>query len=85
MDCRAGCAACCIAPSISSSTPKHPQGKTSGTACLHLSPDLRCELFGNPARPNVCSSLMPTSEMCGENQKQALAHLLWLEQQTQPL
>ncbi|WP_298609723.1 YkgJ family cysteine cluster protein [uncultured Thiothrix sp.] len=82
MDCRLGCAACCIAPSISSPTPKHPKGKASGVACLHLSTELRCELFGDAARPQVCSSLMPTSEMCGENQKQALAHLFWLEQVT---
>lgn len=84
MDCRAGCAACCIAPSISSPTPKHPQGKTSGAACLHLNPDLRCDLFGNPVRPKVCSSLMPTSEMCGENQQQALAYLFWLERVSSP-
>lgn len=82
MECRAGCAACCIAPSISSVMPKHPQGKASGEACLHLTADLRCELFDKPARPKVCSSLVPTSEMCGENQKQALAHLFWLEQVT---
>lgn len=84
MDCRAGCAACCIAPSISSATPKHPQGKVSGQACLHLTTDLRCELFGNTARPKVCSSLMPTSEMCGLERKQALAYLFWLEQTTTP-
>lgn len=84
MDCRAACAACCIAPSISSPLPKHPQGKASGLACLHLSAELRCELFGDATRPKVCSSLMPTLEMCGENQKQALAYLFWLEQATYP-
>lgn len=84
MQCRASCAACCIAPSISSPTPKHPQGKASGEACLHLSTDLRCELFGSATRPTVCSRLMPTLEMCGAERKQALSYLFWLERQTQP-
>lgn len=84
MECRAGCAACCIAPSISSAMPKHPQGKASGQACLHLMADLRCELFGLNTRPTVCSSLMPTLEMCGATRKEALEHLFWLEKNTLP-
>lgn len=84
MQCRAGCAACCIAPSISSATPKHPQGKASGQACLHLSADWRCELFDNPERPAVCSSLMPTLEMCGATRQEALSYLFWLEENTLP-
>lgn len=84
MHCRAGCAACCIAPSISSPTPKHPQGKASGEACLHLLADLRCELFASALRPAVCSSLMPTLEMCGAERQQALSYLFWLEKSTLP-
>ncbi|MFZ1570554.1 MAG: YkgJ family cysteine cluster protein [Thiolinea sp.] len=84
MHCRAGCAACCIAPSISSPTPKHPQGKASGEACLHLLADLRCELFGSVLRPAVCASLMPTLEMCGAERQQALSYLFWLEKNTLP-
>ncbi|MGR5456700.1 YkgJ family cysteine cluster protein, partial [Vibrio alfacsensis] len=30
MDCRLGCGACCIAPSISSPIPGMPNGKPSG-------------------------------------------------------
>lgn len=84
MQCRLGCAACCIAPSISSAMPKHPQGKLSSEACLHLSADLRCELFQQPSRPSVCSSLMPTSEMCGATRTEALDYLFWLEKSTAP-
>ncbi|MDP3036789.1 MAG: YkgJ family cysteine cluster protein, partial [Rhodocyclaceae bacterium] len=39
MPCRPGCAACCIAPSISS------LGKPAGVCCGHLNDALRCELF----------------------------------------
>jgi len=27
----------------------------------------RCRIFGDPARPAVCSSLQPSPEMCGES------------------
>lgn len=84
MQCRSGCAACCIAPSISSATPKHPQGKPAGVACGHLTPELLCELFGLPERPIVCGSLQPSVSMCGENRTQALAYLNELETLTAP-
>ena len=80
--CRPGCAACCIAPSISTPMPKMPHGKPAGVACLHLDAALRCELFGSPERPAVCARLRPQPEMCGSSQAQALAYLNQLEQQT---
>ncbi len=79
MDCRSGCAACCIAPSISSSMPKHPQGKPAGVACLHLDVNLRCDLFGKPERPKVCGSLQPSLEMCGNCREDAMDYLTELE------
>jgi Fe-S-cluster containining protein len=82
MDCRPGCAACCIAPSISSPLPKLPAGKPAGVPCPHLLPDLRCELFGRPERPAVCSSLRPHPEMCGTTRDEALAYLAQLEAAT---
>ena len=70
MDCRPGCGACCIAPSISS------LGKPAGVPCSHLSTDLRCKLFDRPGRPQCCDGLLPSAEMCGDNRDEALA---WLE------
>jgi len=51
MNCREGCGACCIAPSISSPLPGMPQGKPAGERCLHLSVEQLCLLFGQPERP----------------------------------
>jgi hypothetical protein len=78
MDCRPGCAACCIAPSISS------LGKPAGQPCLHLDGARRCRLFGRPERPAVCASLQPSHEMCGDSPAQALAWLSRLEGATSP-
>lgn len=82
MDCRAHCAACCIAPSISSPIPGMPHGKPAGIPCVQLTPDLRCALFGKPERPAVCSSLRPSEEMCGADRGEALARLARLERLT---
>lgn len=84
MDCRPACAACCIAPSISSPIPGMPQGKPAGVPCIQLTPDLRCALFGRPERPAVCASLRPTETMCGADRAAALAYLTRLEQATAP-
>lgn len=84
MDCRSGCAACCIAPSISTPLPKMPQGKPAGVACAHLTTDYLCELFGQPERPAVCCSLQPSVAMCGQNREEALVYLHRLEELTKP-
>ena len=47
--------------------------------------DQRCKLFGHPERPAVCASLMPSPEMCGDTQEQAMRWLGVLERQTQPV
>ncbi|WP_395707662.1 YkgJ family cysteine cluster protein [Casimicrobium huifangae] len=67
MNCRPGCGACCIAPSISSPIPGMPGGKPAGVRCVQLDEANRCRIFGDPARPAVCSSLQPSPEMCGES------------------
>ena len=82
--CRPGCAACCIAPSISSPIPGMPQGKPAGVPCVQLAPDLSCRLFGLPERPAVCASLAPSPEMCGADRAQALGYLEELERLTAP-
>ena len=79
MDCRPGCGACCIAPSISSPIPGHPDGKAAGVSCVQLDTEFRCRLFGRPERPAVCASLMPEPGMCCTSREEALAALERLE------
>jgi len=84
MDCRPGCAACCIAPSISSPIPGMPHGKPAGVACVQLDAHLRCRLFAHPERPDVCRGLQASSAMCGDNAESALTYLIALEAATAP-
>lgn len=84
LPCRAGCGACCTAPSISSPIPGMPQGKPAGVRCVQLTDDHRCLLFGRPERPEVCVQLRPTEEMCGSSREEALAWLERLERTTSP-
>jgi hypothetical protein len=82
--CRVGCAACCIAPSITSPIPGMPDGKPAGVRCVQLTADNRCALFGKPERPAVCINLKPTPGMCGQTAQDAYAYLSALEQATAP-
>ncbi|WP_414664055.1 YkgJ family cysteine cluster protein [Horticoccus sp. 23ND18S-11] len=84
MDCRSGCGACCIAPSISSPIPGMPHGKPAGVRCVQLLPDFRCALFGRPERPRVCASLRASESMCGSHREEALAVLAAMELATLP-
>lgn len=84
MECRAGCGACCTAPSISSPVPGMPHGKPAGVRCIHLTADYRCALYGKPERPEVCQRLRPAREMCGRSREDALRYLTWLERVTTP-
>jgi Fe-S-cluster containining protein len=79
LTCRRGCAACCIAPSISSSIPGMPEGKPAGVRCVQLTEDHRCRLFGRSERPEVCHRLRPSPEMCGRDGAEAMALLTELE------
>jgi Fe-S-cluster containining protein len=79
MNCRPGCGACCIAPSITSAIPGMPRGKPAGVRCVQLTDDLRCALFGDPRRPAFCSGLQPSASMCGVSRRQALVRLARLE------
>jgi len=82
MECRIGCGACCIAPSISSPIPGMPRGKPAGVRCIQLTEDNRCALFGKAERPAVCAHLSPSAEMCGSSAEDALAYLGMLERET---
>jgi hypothetical protein len=59
-------------------------GKPAGVRCFQLSDEGRCRLFGLPERPEVCLSLKPSAEMCGESNEKAMAWLAALEQSTFP-
>ncbi len=84
MECRPGCGACCIAPSISSPIPGMPDGKPAGMRCVQLDAANRCKIFGRPERPQVCASLSPEPVMCGQNREQAMLWLTQLETNTRP-
>ena len=84
LDCRSGCGACCIAPSISSPIPGMPQGKPAGVRCVQLTSDYRCAIFGDPRRPAVCASLRPSPSMCGVDRTAAMHALANLESATRP-
>lgn len=84
MECRELCGACCIAPSISRPYHGMPRGKAAGERCVHLDVNLRCGLFGDPRRPEFCSTFAAETGICGENREQALAILADLEVLTLP-
>lgn len=82
MECRNGCGACCIAPSISSFIPGMPNGKPAGVRCIQLDDKNMCKIFEHPDRPAICNNLKPSLEMCKETDKQALEYLTFLEEYT---
>ncbi|MEI8631392.1 YkgJ family cysteine cluster protein [Vibrio sp. PP-XX7] len=83
MECRLGCGACCIAPSISSAIPGMPHGKPAGVRCVQLDDKNLCKLFGQPERPEVCRAFKPCPSVCGETNERAMQHLILLEQMTE--
>lgn len=82
MDCRLGCGACCIAPSITSVIPGMPDGKPAGVRCIQLSEDNLCLIFGSAERPSVCSEFPATIDVCGTTNAEALWLITSLESQT---
>jgi hypothetical protein len=84
MQCRNGCGACCIAPSITSPIPGMPFGKPAGIPCVQLDDAFGCRLFGLPERPAFCASLRPHASMCGAHRNEALDILAELEAATLP-
>ncbi|MFK3796432.1 YkgJ family cysteine cluster protein [Pseudomonas sp. NPDC088444] len=82
MECRPGCGACCIAPSISSPIPGMPHGKPTGERCVQLSVDMLCMIFGQPDRPLVCGGFAADPEVCGDSSEEAIRLIGWWEQAT---
>jgi hypothetical protein len=75
MECREGCAACCIALSISSPIPGLPKGKPAGVRCIHLNDDLRCDIYYSPEKPKVCDDFKAEPQFCGESREEAMTIL----------
>ena len=84
MQCRPQCGACCTAPSITTAIPGMPNGKPAGVPCIQLDEQGLCQLFGRPERPDVCLSLRPSPEMCGQDRAHAMHWLTQLEHLTAP-
>ena len=82
MDCRLGCGACCIAPSITSAIPGMPDGKPAGVRCIQLSDDNLCMIFGSDLRPIVCGGFSATVDVCGTSNEQAMWIIADLESST---
>ncbi|WP_173920138.1 YkgJ family cysteine cluster protein [Pseudidiomarina piscicola] len=82
MDCRAGCGACCIAPSITSAIPGMPAGKPAGIRCIHLTETNLCGIFDHPDRPKVCAEFTASVDTCGSHRDEALILLTRLETET---
>ncbi|WP_087113022.1 YkgJ family cysteine cluster protein [Parendozoicomonas haliclonae] len=82
MMCRAGCGACCIAPSISTPIPGMPNGKPAGVRCVQLDERNFCRIFGQSDRPAVCSAFSADEATCGSTRDEALLRILDMEQAT---
>jgi len=79
VECRLGCGACCIAPSISSPIPGMPQGKPAGVRCIQLDDNNLCRIFGQPSRPRVCHEFKADEAVCGDSNDFALQTIAELE------
>ncbi|WP_246283108.1 YkgJ family cysteine cluster protein [Marinifaba aquimaris] len=82
MQCRLGCGACCIAPSINQPILGMPNGKPAGVRCIQLNDDNLCKIFGDPSRPKLCDGFKAEKDVCGDNTAQALQIITELERLT---
>ena len=81
--CRRGCGACCIAPSVSSPIPGMPDGKPAGVRCIQLTADNLCRLYGRAERPEFCSSYCASEDFCGGSMIEAFELIALLEAATE--
>ena len=84
MQCRKGCGACCIAPSISTPIPGMSEGKLAGERCIQLDDDNLCKIFAQSSRPDACLNFQASEEFCGDSNTYALQRLIVLEQESAP-
>lgn len=84
MECRIGCAACCIVVSINSPLPGMPNGKPAGVRCVNLDENNKCTIHNKENYPYFCKGIQPSYEMCGDNNEHAFNYLMKLEELTKP-
>ena len=84
LDCRPGCAGCCIYIHISSPIPGYPGGKPAGTRCINLDKNNLCALWNTEQYPAVCREFTPNIEFCGTNREEAAVLLSRIESMTAP-
>ncbi len=82
MECRAGCAACCIAISITSPLPGMPNGKPAGVLCCNLDENYFCTIHKSPDYPEVCRNFLPDVFYCGHTNKEAFEIIERIEEAT---
>jgi uncharacterized protein len=81
--CRAGCGACCIHISISSSMPNHPNGKPAGVPCANLNAEtMMCNIWNDPDFPDICRRFNAVDWICGSNYQEAMENIINLEKIT---
>lgn len=73
MDCRIGCAACCVLLKIDEPYQGYPNGKPAGERCTNLTDDNRCGIYEE--RPISCSSFPARRMVCGDTNEEAYANL----------
>ncbi|WP_439101128.1 YkgJ family cysteine cluster protein, partial [Congregibacter sp.] len=82
-NCRKGCGACCIAPSISSPLPGMPAGKPANTPCINLDTSTYlCRIWGSAEYPAVCEQFRAQEDVCGEDRGEALVLITDMERDT---
>jgi uncharacterized protein len=55
-----------------------PFGKPAGVRCVQLLEDLKCALFNDPDRPEVCFGFKPDPLFCGNSPEEAIITAEWL-------
>ena len=85
MECRKGCAACCIAPSVSQAIPGMPTGKAAGEACINLDiKSMQCRIWQQDNYPELCRKFNAEIDICGDSREFALETITILERNTRP-
>ncbi len=85
VDCRPGCGACCVVPSISSEILGMHSGKGAFTPCVHLDLLTRtCDIWMTSDYPAVCRNFTPGAHYCGKSKDAAFYLLTEVEQLLAP-
>ena len=69
MECRLGCAACCVVLETNEPYEGHPNGKPSATRYNNLTDDNLCGIWER--RPEFCRNFVARREYCGGNDAEA--------------